>query len=193
MGSGWPCQSRSAIMGQKLMARVLKAVRYRNLDEARNVLKEVAQRHPLNIFDDGGEEPQGLLAVVPEDRVPEEVFYHLFDSKKGVLVEVEKISYSGYGPPADESHYMGFVTENTAYVLAGRRLPIEIENCSQGAQDIHHLEALILDHQHPLNRDDLRKRLKLNADWDFEDLFELIAQGSYTAQEIDRLIHQGIQ
>lgn len=117
----------------------------------------------------------------------------MFDLKTGTLVEVERIPYSGFGPPAEESTYMGFVHEEVAYVLKGCRIPIEIEHCPQGARDIHHLEALVLDRAHPLNREDLSRRLQLPRDWDFEDLFELIAEGRYTGEQIDRLIHQGIQ
>ena len=173
------------------MDGVIKAIRYRNLDEARRLLKEAAC--PIDPFDDGGSEPQGLLAVTPEDRLPEENFFRLFGAKKGILVEVEKIFYSGYGPPAEEEDYMGFVTEKVAYVLKGCRLPVEIDNCPQGAHDLYHLEALVMDQKHPLNRQDLQKRLQLKPDWDFQEILELIVEGKYTAREIDRLIHQGIQ
>ncbi|MDA2928539.1 hypothetical protein MYX84_01110 [Acidobacteria bacterium AH-259-O06] len=174
------------------MKKVLKAIRYKNLDEAQRVLKEMddAER---DVLDDGGEEPQGLLAIVPEDRLPEEKFNRLFDTKKGTLVQVEKIPYPGYGPPAEERDYMGFVSENVAYVLKGCRLPVEIDNCPQGAKDIHHLEAMVMDHQHPINRDQLARKLELPPGWNFEDLFTLILEGRYTAEEIDRFIHQGIQ
>jgi hypothetical protein len=175
------------------MTGLVSAVRYRNLDEARQVLKEVSAGVSPEIFDDDGQEPQGLLAVVPMDRIDEETFFRLFEQKKGAAVEVEKIPYSGYGPPAEETEYMGFVSEKVAYVIRGSRLPIEIEGCANGATDIHHLEALVLDQLHPLHREDLARRLELAADWDFEDLFELIAQREITAQEIDQLIHQGIQ
>lgn len=174
---------------ENVVNRVIKAIKYRNLDEARSVLKETI----VNPFDDGGTEPQGLLAIIPEDRLPEERFYRLFDEKRGILVEVEKIFYSGYGPPAEEEHYMGFVAENVAYVLKGCRLPVQIDHCPQGAHDLYHLEALVVDGQHSLNREDLRRRLQLTLDWDFEEIFELILEGRHTAQEIDRLIHQGIQ
>lgn len=172
----------------------MKALRYRNLDEARKRLKEVAGYDPaLDIFSDGGAEPQGLLSVIPEDRLPEEYFYRLCDGPQGTLVEVERIHFPGYGPPAEEDDYMGFTHEHVAYVLKGCRLPVEIQNCPYGAQDLHHLEALVLECKHPLNRQDLRKRLGLARHWSFEDLFELILEDKYTAQEIDRLIHQGIQ
>ncbi|RPJ80553.1 MAG: hypothetical protein EHM18_18330 [Acidobacteria bacterium] len=131
--------------------------------------------------------------MIPEDRVDEGVFYRLFNQKKGISVRVEKIPYSGYGPPAEESSYMGFASENIAYVLEGCRFPIEISNCPNGATDIHHLEAMVMDHEHPLNHEDLAERLGLAKDWDFEDLFELITARDVTAEEVDRLIHQGIQ
>ena len=85
---------------------------------------------------------------------------------------------------------MGFVSENVAYVLQGFRLPVEIRNCPQGASDIHHLEAMIMDREHPLDRAHLTKTLQLPAEWDFDNLFELIAQGQCTAEEIDQLIHE---
>jgi len=175
------------------MADLITAIKFRNLDEARSALKEIGHDQPDDLFSDDGAEPQGLLAVIPEDRIGEELFYKLFDQKRGTAVRVEKISYSGYGPPAEEHDYMGFVSEQVAYVLEGCRLPIEISDCPQGAVDIHHLEALVLDQVHGLNREDLQKRLDLPEDWDFEDLFELICDRELTAQEIDRLIHQGIQ
>jgi hypothetical protein len=174
------------------MSEIIRAVRYRNLDEARQVLREAAGTS-RDIFDDGGAEPQGLLSAIPEDRLSEEEFAKLFGVGRGVLIELEKISYSGFGPPAEEKAYMGFVTEKSAYVLIGHRLPIEIDDCSFGAQDLHHLEALILDNRHPINREDLAARLRLRENWDFDDLFELLLQGDHTAAEIDRIIHQGIQ
>lgn len=175
------------------MSASIPAIKYRNLDEARAVVREVSGNKELDPFDDAGSEPEGLLAVIPEDRVDEELFYRLYDQKKGIAVKVEKIAYSGYGPPAEEASYMGFVSENAAYVLEGARLPIEIFNCPNGAKDIHHLEALVMDHGHPLNREDLAQKLGLAKDWDFEDLFDLISARELTAQEVDRLIHQGIQ
>ncbi len=176
------------------MATVLKAIRYKNLDEAQRVLSDYASAGQIRqALDDGGEEPQGLLSVISEDMLPEEIFYRLLDAKKGLLVEVEKIDYTGYGPPADEQDYMGFVQRLTAYVLVGCRLEIEIRHCPQGARDIHHLEALVLDRQHPLNRPDLAQRLNLSEQWDFDDLFDLIAARQYSAEELDRLIHRGIQ
>ncbi len=172
------------------MKEVLKAIQYKNLDEAQRILAESIDG-TIQIFDDAGEEPQGLLSVIPQDRLPESEFYRLLDTKKGILVEVERISYSGYGPPAEEHDYMGFVSENVVYVLKGFRLPVEIRNCPQGASDIHHLEAMVMDREHPLNRAHLTKTLQLPSEWDFDSLFGLIAQGQYTAEEIDRLIHEG--
>lgn len=175
------------------MSASIPAIKFRNLDEARAVIRETSGNNELDPFDDAGSEPEGLLAVIPEDRVDEELFYRLYGQKKGISVRVEKIHYSGYGPPAEEASYMGFVSENVAYVLEGCRLPIEISNCPNGAKDVHHLEALILDHEHPLNREDLAEKLGLTKDWDFEEIFELISTRELTAQEVDRLIHQGIQ
>ncbi len=172
------------------MKEVLKAIQYKNLDEAQRILAESIDG-ATPIFDDAGEEPQGLLSVIPQDRLPENEFLRLLDAKTGVLVEVEKISYSGYGPPAEEHDYMGFVSEKVAYVLKGFCLPVEIENCPQGAIDIHHLEAMVMDRAHPLNRAHLAKDLQLPSEWDFDSLFGLIAQGQCTAEEIDRLIHEG--
>ena len=172
------------------MKEVLKAFQYKNLDEAQRILAE-SMDGTIQIFNDAGAEPQGLMSVIPQDRLPENEFYRLLDTKKGILVEVEKISYSGYGPPAEEHDYMGFVSENVAYVLKGFRLPVEIRNCPQGASDIHHLEAMVMDREHPLNRAHLTKTLRLPSEWDFDSLFGLIAQGQCTAEEIDRLIHEG--
>ncbi len=172
------------------MKEVLKAIQYKNLDEAQRILAE-SMDGTIQIFDDAGEEPQGLLSIIPQDRLPENEFSRLLDAKKGVLVEVEKISYSGYGPPAEEHDYMGFVSENVAYILKGFCLPVEIENCPQGARDIHHLEAMVMDREHPLNRAHLAKDLQLPSEWNFDSLFALIAQGQCTAEEIDRLIHEG--
>ncbi len=172
--------------------KVINAVKYRNLDEARAVLARVAGPEATGIFDDNGEEPQGLLAVIPEDRVPDEIFVKLFNEKTGASVRVERIEYSGYGPPADETDYMGFATQRTAYVLEGCRLPIEITSCPLGAVDIHHLEAMVLDGMHPLERDILAKKLALPPDWDFEVLFDMLARGAATADEIDQLIHKSV-
>jgi hypothetical protein len=174
------------------MTELLKAIRYRNLDEARTALIEALGSDP-RIFDDDGGEPQGLLSVIPEDRLTEEEWVRLFGAKKGVLVEVEKTAYSGFGPPAEEENYMGFVSERTAYIMKGAHLPVEIEGCSYGAVDIHQLDLLVLEGRHPLNREDLQHKLDLPDDWDFETLFERIANGEVTAQEIDRWIHRGIQ
>ncbi len=172
------------------MKEVLKAIQYKNLDEAQKILDKSMDK-AAQIFDDAGEEPQGLLSIIPQDRLSEDEFQHLLDAKKGTLVEVEKISYSGYGPPAEEHDYMGFVSENVAYVLKGFCLPVAIESCPQGARDIHHLEAMILDREHPLNRAHLAKSLQLPSEWDFDTLFDLLTQGQCTAEEIDRLIHEG--
>jgi hypothetical protein len=88
---------------------------------------------------------------------------------------------------------MGFVSRECAYVIKGCHYPIEIENCPYHARDIHHLEALVMDSHHPMNSDDLAERLELDHDWDFDQLFDLIAAGEITAEEIDNLIHRGIQ
>ncbi|UCF38470.1 MAG: hypothetical protein JSU96_06415 [Acidobacteriota bacterium] len=176
------------------MSEILKAIRYKSLDAARKALEQVAVDLDLNhVFDDDGDEPQGLLSIIPQDRLDEELFYQLFGTKDGVLIEVEKFAYSGYGPPADEHDYMGFVSENVAYAISGSRLPVEIEACSFGAVDFHHLDALVLDGVHPIDREDLAKRIGLADDWDFDRLFDLITEGQYTGAEIDELIHKGIQ
>lgn len=176
------------------MEAILKAVRFRNLDEARQVLENTEGGEDLgDILLEGEDEPDGLLAIIPEDRVPEEVFQRLFDQKKGTLIEVQKIFYTGYGPPAEEEQYMGFAGEQVAYVVRGHLLPIQIEGCPQGARDIHQLHALLLDHKHPLNREQVAHVLELDEDWELDELFELILEGRFTAQEIDRWIHRGIQ
>jgi len=176
------------------MTELIKAIQYRNLDEARAVLETTLAMPPeIDIFDDDGEEPQGLLSVVPEDLLSEEDFCRLFDAKKGTLIEVERIEYSGFGPPADEQNYMGFVSKERAYVVKGTRYAVEIKGCPFHARDIHQLEILVMDSVHPLNSEDLARRLDLPDDWDFDLLFELIAEGRITAEEIDRLIHLGIQ
>lgn len=168
----------------------MKAVRYKSLDEARRALREALQCHDLpDFFDDEGEEPQGLLSVIPEDRLPVEDFVRLFSLDKGVLVEVERVPYSGYGPPAEEDDYMGFASERTAYILAGCRLPIDIEGCPLGAADIHQLEAMILDGEHPFDGERLARRLGLPDGWSFDSLFDAIAAGHLTAEEVDRAIH----
>jgi len=172
---------------------LLQAVRYKNIKEAREVMSEILDNPTLkDIFDDDGESPQGLLTVVPEDRLPEELFFRLFGQKKGTMVNVEKIPYSGFGPPAEEEDYMGFISEECAYVLEGEHLPVEIYSCPLGARDIHHLESMVRENQHPLDRKHLEKKLDLPSDWDFEDLFELIVEGKHTGEEIDKLIHAGI-
>ena len=170
----------------------IKAIRYKNYGEAKNALSEVMDG-ASKLLDDDGREPQGLLTVVPEDEIGEELFYRLVDVRKGTLLEVDKISYSGFGPPAEEEYYMGFISRKIAYVLKGCRLEIDIKKCPQGAQDIHHLEALIMDKEHPIDPEQLAKRLELPSNWDFDYLFELILQGHTTAEEIDRLIHRDIQ
>ena len=172
---------------------ILKAIIYKNLDEARETVAQVVGRTAaLAVFDDDGEEPQGLLSAVPEDRLSEEDFFKLFGIKKGTLVEVERIAYSGYGSPADESDYMGLVADKCAYVMKGRLLPIAIETCPLGATDIHHLDAMVLDGTHPLNREHLAAELDLPEDWDFDLLFDLISEGRQTAEDIDQLIHKGL-
>ena len=171
----------------------LQAIKYRNMKEAREALSEVMDNpSAVDIFDDDGENPQGLLTVIPEDRLSEEIYYRLFGAKKGTMVNVEIIPYSGFGPPAEEESYMGFISEECAYVLEGEHLPIEIESCPLGARDIHHLEAMVRDNEHPINREYVKKKLKLPSDWDFEDLFELIIEGKSSGEELDRLIHRGI-
>ena len=172
--------------------KLIKAIRYKNIDEAEEALSTVMEG-AFRLFDDDGEDPQGLLTVVPDDEIEEKLFYRLVDARNGILLEVEKIAYSGYGPPAEEEDYMGFISRKIAYVLKGCCLPIEIEKCPQGAQDIHHLEAMILDREHPLDPEQLAKRLELPSNWDFDYLFELILQGNSTAEEIDQLIHRDIQ
>ena len=172
--------------------KLIKAIRYKSIDEAKAALSEVMDGPP-RLFEDDGEEPSGLLTVVPEDEIGEELFYRLVDGRTGILLEVEKISYSGYGPPAEEGDYMGFISRNIAYVLKGCRLPIEIKKCPQGARDIHHLEAMIMDNEHPIDSEQLAKRLELPPNWDFDHLFELILQGQSTAEDIDQLIHRDIQ
>lgn len=171
----------------------LQAIKYRNLREAREVLSGVMDNTSAGeIFDDDGEDPQGLLTVIPEDRLSEEIFYRLFGMNKGTMVNVEIIPYSGFGPPAQEEHYMGFISEECAYVLEGEHLPIEIISCPLGARDIHHLEAMVRENEHPMNREYVEKKLKLPPDWDFEDLFELIIEGKSSGEELDRLVHRGI-
>ena len=176
------------------MEEVLKAIRYKSLDEATGVLSEIAPALTVRrVTDDGGSEPQGLLAVIAEDRLPEEVFYRLFDARKGVLVEVERVPFSGFGPPAREDDYMGYPNEGVAYILKGCRLAIEINDCPQNARDFHQLEALVEEGRHPLNRPHLASQLGFPEDWEFEDLFDLVMAGQYSADELDRLIHLGIQ
>lgn len=175
------------------VSKLLKAIQFRNLDEARRTLDEIlGPVTARDLLDDDGEEPQGLLTIISEDRLSEEDFHKFFGQKAGVLVEVEKIAYSGYGPPAEEHDYMGFVSEQTAYVLKGRRLPIEITHCPHGATDIHHLDAMILDGEHPINWEDLAKRLSLSPEANFDDIFEMICDGAFTANEVDEAIHRGI-
>lgn len=174
------------------MAEYLKAVKFRNLDEAGKVLEQIGQAG-ARIFDDEGEEPTGLLSVIAEDRMAEGDFLKLFDVGRGVLVEVEKITYSGLGPPADERDYMGYPHSRTAYVLKGRRLPIEIEGCSFGALDFHHLDLMVLDGKHPIDLDQVGGHFGLGPSWTFDDLFELIQDRAASAQEIDQVIHRGLQ
>ena len=120
-----------------------------------------------------------------------EVFYRLFDAGQGTLVQVLRRPYSGFGPPAREHDYMGFVSRRLCYILDGAEVPVQIEACPQGAEDIHHLELLILDGKHDLDAEALARRLNLPEDWDFDDLFELIAQGALTGTQLDRMIHRG--
>lgn len=175
------------------VSRLLKAIQFRNLDEALKMVEELlGTAVARQVLDDDGEEPQGLLTVVPEDRLSEEDFHKFFGQKSGVLVEVEKIAYSGYGPPAEENDYMGFVSEQAAYILKGRRLPVQITNCPHGATDIHHLDAMILDGEHPINWEDLSKRLSLSAEATFDDIFERLCDGALTADEVDEAIHRGL-
>ncbi len=172
------------------MTTFTRAIRFANLDEARQVLRKHCRYDGPDIFDDSGEEPQGLLAVVSSDRVPERIFYRLFDAGKGSVVDIQVIDYSGHGPPAAEQDYMGFVSEEKAYVLEGRRFAIEIPACPLGARDIYHLEAMVLDGDHPMNRELLEDRLQLGTGWDFDDLYELIATGRLTGQRVDQLLHE---
>ena len=171
--------------------KFIKAVRYKNIDEAKDALSEVVD-DPSRLFDDNGKEPQGLLTVVPENEIGEMFFHRLMDSRKGILLEVEKVFYSGYGPPAEEDNYLGFTSRNIAYVLKGCKLPIEIKKCPQGALDIYHLEAMIMDKEHALEPKQLAKRMNLPPNWDFDFLFELILHGQSTADEIDQFIHRDI-
>ena len=62
-----------------------------------------------------------------------------------------------------------------------------------GATDIHHLDAMVLDGSHPLKREQLAAELGLDEDWDFDNLFELICAGRQTAEDIDQLIHKGLE
>ena len=168
----------------------MKAIRYRNLDEARQALQSLSEPPARDVLDDAGHEPLGLLSVIAEDLVGEELFYRMFDGKNGTLVEVERIDYSGFGAPAEEDDYMGFANGRFAYVLSGKRLPIEILDCPLAAVDIHHLEAQVLDGEHPLDRTAVASTLQLSESWDFDDLWELIRTGELTAQEVDELIHK---
>ena len=72
---------------------------------------------------------------------------------------------------------MGVISEKTSYVLVGCHYPIEIENCSEGAIDIYHLEALVLDLEHSINRSYLTTKLSLPSNWDFNDILEVIIRG----------------
>ena len=96
--------------------KLIKAIRYKNIDEAEEALSTVMEG-AFRLFDDDGEDPQGLLTVVPDDEIEEKLFYRLVDARNGILLEVEKITYSGYGPPAEEDDYMGFISRKIAYVL----------------------------------------------------------------------------
>ena len=166
----------------------LKAIRYSSLDEAKAVLAD-AGGDPAAL-DDGSQEPEGLLSVIAESMVAEEVFIHLFAARRGTLVEVEEVAFSGFGPPAEETDYAGYVSRQVAYVLLGCGFEIHIAECPAGATDLYHLEAMIQDGQHPLNREDLAARLQLPEDWEFEDLSERVVQGILTASQIDAAIHK---
>ena len=165
-------------------------MRFASLDEARQVLTNHCGYKGPDIFDDSGEEPHGLLAVVSADRVPEQIFFRLFDAGTGSVVNTEIIAYSGHGPPAEEQDYMGYVSEEKAYVLEGRHHSIETPGCPLGGRDIYHLEAMFLDGEHAMDRELLEKQLKLSPDWDFEDLFDLIARGQLTGGRVDELLHE---
>jgi hypothetical protein len=52
---------------------------------------------------------------------------------------------------------------------------------------------MVMDREHPLNRAHLAEHLQLPSAWDFDNLFDLITQGQCTAEEIDRLIHEGLR
>ena len=119
------------------MPTTLQAIRYRNLDEASVVLEQQLGKQTNNILTDEDEEPNGLLSVVVEDQLSPELFYRLFDSDKGVLVQVERRKYSGFGPPAEAEHYMGYTSRQVCYVLEGYAWSIEIENCPLRAIDLH--------------------------------------------------------
>lgn len=174
------------------MRESIRAIRYKNLNAAKRALSLIgAESIAEAMFDDGGAEPQGLLSVIPEDLLGDyELFYRLFDLKEGILVETERIAYSGFGPPADEDDYMGFISRNYAYVLKGKDFAIGISRCPLGARDIHHLEAMVLDGTHPFDSHALAERLGLAGAPEFEDLFKLIGEGTFTAEEIDRILHK---
>ena len=57
----------------------MKAIRYKNIDEARRILRELLNDDDAELFSDYGHEPQGLLTVVPEDRLAESDFLRLLE------------------------------------------------------------------------------------------------------------------
>ncbi len=171
------------------MRAIVQGIRYRNLDQAREVLRTTGVILEMNPFDDAGKEPEGLLSVITEDLIGEEAFYRLFDAGEGTVVRLVRKPYSGFGPPAQEPDYMGFVSRGVCYVLEGSELAIEVEDCPLGAQDLHHLESMVMEGAHPLDRDHLAVQLGLSPQWTFDDLFDWIAAGEITATQIDQLIH----
>lgn len=171
------------------MREIVQGIRYRNLDEAREALRKAVGQLPTDPFDDDGKEPEGLLSVITEDLVGEEAYYRAFDLGMGTLVPLVRKAYSGFGPPADEADYMGFVSRRECYILEGAELPIEIEDCPAGARDLHHLELLVLEGNHPLDQEQVARRLNLPSDWTFDDLLVMIQEGTATANQIDRIIH----
>lgn len=173
-----------------IMPKTLHAIRYRNLDQASAVLQQQLGKHTDEILTDEDGEPDGLLSVVVEDQLSPELFHRLLDSDKGVLVKVERRNYSGYGPPAESEHYMAYASRQVCYVLAGCAWSIEIENCPLRAIDLHHLEAMVMSGQHPLDREVIQRHFELAENWDFEELLELVADGTTTAQAIDELLHR---
>ncbi len=66
--------------------KFIKAIRYKNIDEAEEALSTVMDG-ASRLFDDDGEDPQGLLTVVPDDEIGEKFFYRLVDARKGILLD----------------------------------------------------------------------------------------------------------